>query len=159
MLRSGPPIEDDYALGRVLGQGSYGVVRLATRLSTGEPVAVKTIQKTGLVSNPTSLSALRREVEILHHLAGHPHVSGTGTCTFAVGPGASIKGQRTPGRQDAGAPFRLVLRSLLASLRVQIGQLYGAYEDCKCLHLVMELYEVRPGVRHGAVCCGWPAAC
>ncbi|KAG2436343.1 hypothetical protein HXX76_006652 [Chlamydomonas incerta] len=96
VLRPGPPIEDDYTLGRVLGQGSYGVVRLATRLSTGEAVAVKTIKKTAaLVSNPTSLAALRREVEILHHLAGHPHV----------------------------------------------GQLYGAYEEPDCLHLVMELYQ------------------
>ncbi|KAG2454530.1 hypothetical protein HYH02_000377 [Chlamydomonas schloesseri] len=75
VLRAGPPIEHDYALGRVLGQGSYGVVRLATRLSTGEAVAVKTIRKTAaLVSNPASIAALRREVEILHHLAGHPHI-------------------------------------------------------------------------------------
>ncbi|EFJ46966.1 hypothetical protein VOLCADRAFT_41333, partial [Volvox carteri f. nagariensis] len=73
VIRPGPPIESAYKLGKVLGQGSFGVVRAATHIATGAEVAVKTIRKSLL--RAADITALRREVEILHHLAGHPHIS------------------------------------------------------------------------------------
>ncbi|PNH03014.1 Calcium-dependent protein kinase 20 [Tetrabaena socialis] len=52
----------------------YGAqVRSAVHLVSGARVAVKTIRKSLLAA--ADVSSLRREVEILHHLAGHPHIS------------------------------------------------------------------------------------
>ncbi|KAG2499620.1 hypothetical protein HYH03_002559 [Edaphochlamys debaryana] len=73
VIRPSPPIESAYQLGEVLGRGSFGTVRIATQLASGARVAVKTITKSLL--RPADIAALRREVEILHHLSGHPHVS------------------------------------------------------------------------------------
>ncbi|GLI64350.1 hypothetical protein VaNZ11_007589, partial [Volvox africanus] len=73
VVRPGPPLESAYVLGDILGKGSFGVVRAATHLATGAKVAVKTIRKSLL--GAADVSALRREVEILHHLSGHPHIS------------------------------------------------------------------------------------
>ncbi|GIL52091.1 hypothetical protein Vafri_8070, partial [Volvox africanus] len=73
VVRPGPPVESAYLLGDILGKGSFGVVRAATHLATGAKVAVKTIRKSLL--GAADVSALRREVEILHHLSGHPHIS------------------------------------------------------------------------------------
>ncbi|GFR48452.1 hypothetical protein Agub_g10354 [Astrephomene gubernaculifera] len=73
VIRPGPPIESVYKLGDVLGKGSFGVVRSARHLVTGCEVAVKSIRKSLL--GAADVSSLRREVEILHHLAGHPHIS------------------------------------------------------------------------------------
>ncbi|GIM06054.1 hypothetical protein Vretimale_10362 [Volvox reticuliferus] len=73
VVRPGPPVESAYVLGEILGKGSFGVVRAATHLATGAKVAVKTIRKSLL--GAADVSALRREVEILHHLSGHPHIS------------------------------------------------------------------------------------
>ncbi|PNW86128.1 hypothetical protein CHLRE_02g074370v5 [Chlamydomonas reinhardtii] len=73
VIRPGPPIESTYQLGRTLGKGSFGVVRAATHIASGSEVAVKTISKNLLRAG--DIAALRREVEILHHLKGHPHIS------------------------------------------------------------------------------------
>ncbi|KAG2425938.1 hypothetical protein HXX76_013311 [Chlamydomonas incerta] len=73
VIRPGPPIESAYQLGRTLGQGSFGVVRAAVHIASGAEVAVKTMRK-GLL-RAGDIAALRREVEILHHLKGHPHIS------------------------------------------------------------------------------------
>ncbi len=79
-------------------------VRAATHRGSGSSVAVKSIRKSLLAAS--DVAGLRREVEILHHLAGHPHIS----------------------------------------------QLLGVFEDSSSLHLVLELYQVRVGVR--ALCGG-----
>ncbi|GLI61091.1 hypothetical protein VaNZ11_003371 [Volvox africanus] len=73
VIRPGPAIESVYKLGKILGQGSFGVVRAATHIATGAEVAVKTIRKSML--RAADVTSLRREVEILHHLSGHPHIS------------------------------------------------------------------------------------
>ncbi|TIB99286.1 Pkinase-domain-containing protein [Wallemia mellicola] len=60
----------NYTLGRTLGSGSYGIVRLSThRLVKGARVAVKSVSKTH-----NQLSALVRE---LHHYRrlSHPHIA------------------------------------------------------------------------------------
>lgn len=71
-------------------------VRAAMHRSSASSVAVKSIRKSLLAAS--DVAGLRREVEILHHLAGHPHIS----------------------------------------------QLLGVFEDSSSLHLVLELYQVRP---------------
>ncbi|KAG2429126.1 hypothetical protein HYH02_014163 [Chlamydomonas schloesseri] len=73
VLRPGPPVESAYELGDVLGKGSFGVVRRARHIASGAQVAIKTIKKSLLGAG--DVAALRREVEILHHLSGHPHIS------------------------------------------------------------------------------------
>ncbi|KAG2493172.1 hypothetical protein HYH03_008594 [Edaphochlamys debaryana] len=73
VIRPGPPVDSVYELGETLGQGSFGVVHAATHRTTGQAVAVKSIRKSLL--RPEDVGKLRREVEILHHLAGHPNIS------------------------------------------------------------------------------------
>jgi serine/threonine protein kinase len=60
-----------YTLGKVLGQGTYGVVRLATHNATGEIVAIKHCD----ISHATKKTrdSLTREVEVMRVL-DHPNI-------------------------------------------------------------------------------------
>ncbi|KAK1868025.1 hypothetical protein I4F81_010522 [Pyropia yezoensis] len=69
-----PTVIGGYRLSRVLGRGNYGVVRLAITEATGEPVAIKILQKAAALSTPTALCRVRREVRIMRSLA-HPNIA------------------------------------------------------------------------------------
>ncbi|CAM0942639.1 unnamed protein product [Alopecurus aequalis] len=68
-----PPLRDLYTLGRKLGQGQFGTTYLATDLATGTPYACKSIAKRKLLT-PEDVDDVRREIQIMHHLAGHASV-------------------------------------------------------------------------------------
>ncbi|GAX77412.1 hypothetical protein CEUSTIGMA_g4858.t1 [Chlamydomonas eustigma] len=63
----------DYEPGTILGKGTFGTTYLATKKGTNEKYAVKVISKRKL-SSPEEIDDVRREVQIMHHLAGHPNV-------------------------------------------------------------------------------------
>ncbi|SCU98736.1 LADA_0H15038g1_1 [Lachancea dasiensis] len=63
----------DYIFGRTLGAGSFGVVRQARRLSTGENVAVKILLKKALKGNDVQMQMLYDELALLQKL-DHPHI-------------------------------------------------------------------------------------
>jgi serine/threonine protein kinase len=65
----------DYWLGRTLGKGSSGRVKLGYHKRTGEKVAVKIISKTYLTSNATTERAVKREIAVMK-LIQHPHIVG-----------------------------------------------------------------------------------
>ncbi|GAB0498515.1 hypothetical protein MMPV_009860 [Pyropia vietnamensis] len=69
-----PTVIGGYRLSRVLGRGNYGVVRLAVTEATGEPVAIKILQKAAALSTPTALCRVRREVRIMRSLS-HPNIA------------------------------------------------------------------------------------
>jgi PAS domain-containing protein len=60
----------EYVLGRVLGRGSYGLVRHATHRSSGRQVAIKLLCKEQL--DPRQLEYARREASLLQRLGPHP---------------------------------------------------------------------------------------
>ncbi|KAE8715285.1 Calcium-dependent protein kinase 5 [Hibiscus syriacus] len=62
-----------YSLGRKLGQGQLGKTYLCMEKGTGKEFAGKSIAKRKLTSS-TDLDDFRREIHIMHHLAGHPNV-------------------------------------------------------------------------------------
>jgi calcium-dependent protein kinase len=62
-----------YTFDEVLGKGQFGVTRLVTDNMTGEQCACKSISKRKLVS-AEDMEDVRREVKVMHHLSGHPHV-------------------------------------------------------------------------------------
>lgn len=62
---------ENYQVGNILGQGSYSVVRMATRLSDKKLVAVKIVNRSKLHKDDEE--NLRREVEILMSL-NHPNI-------------------------------------------------------------------------------------
>ncbi|KAG6810976.1 hypothetical protein H0H92_009559 [Tricholoma furcatifolium] len=64
------PIEADYAIGKYLGAGSYGEVKEAKCLSSGEMVAIKTIKKFREIQSPREqiIHPTMREIEILRML-------------------------------------------------------------------------------------------
>ncbi|XP_039779800.1 calcium-dependent protein kinase 6-like [Panicum virgatum] len=68
-----PPLRDLYALGRKLGQGQFGTTYLCTELATGTALACKSIAKRKLLT-PEDVDDVRREIQIMHHLAGHESV-------------------------------------------------------------------------------------
>ncbi|CAN6245488.1 unnamed protein product [Urochloa humidicola] len=68
-----PPLRDLYELGRKLGQGQFGTTYLCTELSTGSKLACKSIAKRKLLT-PEDVDDVRREIQIMHHLAGHASV-------------------------------------------------------------------------------------
>ncbi|KAG9454951.1 hypothetical protein H6P81_007855 [Aristolochia fimbriata] len=72
----GKPMEDikaTYSMGKELGRGQFGVTHLVTHKGTGEQFACKTIAKRKLHNNDDK-EDVRREVQIMHHLAGQPNI-------------------------------------------------------------------------------------
>lgn len=65
--------KSDYVFGKTLGAGSFGVVRQARCISTGENVAVKILLKKALKGNDVQLQMLYDELYILQQL-NHPHI-------------------------------------------------------------------------------------
>lgn len=62
-----------YDFGKILGKGQFGTTRLVTDKKTGEQLACKSIGKRKLTT-AEDIADVQREVQILHHLAGHQHV-------------------------------------------------------------------------------------
>ena len=66
-------VEDDYLIGRILGQGQFGVTTLAKRKDNNKRCACKTISKLKLVTE-ADIQDIKREVHILRHLSGTDNV-------------------------------------------------------------------------------------
>ncbi|KAL4197699.1 hypothetical protein AMTRI_Chr04g189580 [Amborella trichopoda] len=72
----GRPLADvwaSYSKGKELGRGQFGITHLCTDLSTGRQLACKTIAKRKL-THKDDIEDMRREVQIMHHLAGHESI-------------------------------------------------------------------------------------
>lgn len=66
-------IKEVYTLGRKLGQGQFGTTFLCTEKGSGKELACKSIAKRKLL-HVEDVEDVRREIQIMHHLAGHPNV-------------------------------------------------------------------------------------
>ncbi|XP_019153837.1 PREDICTED: calcium-dependent protein kinase 26-like [Ipomoea nil] len=66
-------LKDFYKLGDKLGYGQFGTTFLCIENATGNKYACKSISKRKLVTKE-DVEDVRREIEIMHHLAGHPNV-------------------------------------------------------------------------------------
>ncbi|TVU50254.1 hypothetical protein EJB05_01620, partial [Eragrostis curvula] len=66
-------LKDKYSLGRKLGQGQFGTTYLCVCKATGREHACKSIAKRKLVTDE-DVEDVRREIQIMHHLAGHPNI-------------------------------------------------------------------------------------
>ncbi|KAK8945932.1 Calcium-dependent protein kinase 1 [Platanthera guangdongensis] len=66
-------LKDVYSLGRRLGQGQFGTTYLCVEKATGAEYACKSIAKRKLTSIE-DVEDVRREIQIMHHLAGHHNV-------------------------------------------------------------------------------------
>lgn len=66
-------LKDFYKLGDKLGNGQFGVTFVCVENATGNKYACKSISKRKLVTKE-DVEDVRREIEIMHHLAGHPNV-------------------------------------------------------------------------------------
>ncbi|XP_050228230.1 calcium-dependent protein kinase 20-like [Mercurialis annua] len=66
-------LKEIYSLGRKLGQGQFGTTFLCIEKATGKDFACKSIAKRKL-ANQEDVDDVRREIQIMHHLEGHPNV-------------------------------------------------------------------------------------
>uniref|UniRef100_A0A0D3EDQ1 non-specific serine/threonine protein kinase n=1 Tax=Brassica oleracea var. oleracea TaxID=109376 RepID=A0A0D3EDQ1_BRAOL len=66
-------LKDDYVLGRVLGQGQFGITFLCTYNETGQKLACKSIPKRKLLCQEDCDDVLR-EIQIMRHLSEYPNV-------------------------------------------------------------------------------------
>nr|GMD47863.1 calcium-dependent protein kinase 20-like [Ipomoea batatas] len=66
-------IKDTYIIGKKLGQGQFGTTYLCIEKASRKEFACKTIAKRKLTSEE-DVEDVRREIQIMHHLAGHPNV-------------------------------------------------------------------------------------
>ncbi|KAI7748342.1 hypothetical protein M8C21_027484 [Ambrosia artemisiifolia] len=66
-------LKEFFTLGKKLGQGQFGTTFLCTEKSTGQQYACKSIAKRKLLTDE-DVEDVRREIQIMHHLAGHPNV-------------------------------------------------------------------------------------
>ncbi|CAD7703849.1 unnamed protein product [Ostreobium quekettii] len=73
VVRKTSNINAKYQIGKTLGRGQFGVTRLAIHRRSGREFAVKSIPKKRLVSQH-DVESLKREVTIMHLLAGHPNI-------------------------------------------------------------------------------------
>lgn len=73
LLRKTGLIKEYYNLGMELGQGQYGTTFLCSEKDTGKKYACKSIAKEKLLVDD-DVEDVRREIQIMHHLAGSPNV-------------------------------------------------------------------------------------
>ncbi|KAL6880192.1 hypothetical protein ACP4OV_011757 [Aristida adscensionis] len=73
LKRDSERLKDLYTLGKKLGQGQFGTTYRCVEKATGKEFACKSIAKRKLVSEE-DVEDVRREIQIMHHLAGHPNV-------------------------------------------------------------------------------------
>ncbi|KAG5556913.1 hypothetical protein RHGRI_007225 [Rhododendron griersonianum] len=66
-------LKEFYSLGKKLGQGQFGMTFLCVEKATGKEYACKSIAKRKLLSKE-DVEDVRKEIQIMHHLAGHPNV-------------------------------------------------------------------------------------
>ncbi|GMP68204.1 hypothetical protein CsSME_00027895 [Camellia sinensis var. sinensis] len=66
-------LKEFYSLGKKLGQGQFGMTFLCVEKATRKEYACKSIAKRKLLTED-DVEDVRREVQIMHHLAGHPNV-------------------------------------------------------------------------------------
>ncbi|CAK9160849.1 unnamed protein product [Ilex paraguariensis] len=66
-------LKEYYNLGRKLGHGQFGTTFLCVEKATGKEYACKSIAKRKLLTKD-DVDDVRREIEIMHHLSGHPNV-------------------------------------------------------------------------------------
>ncbi|KAL3535995.1 hypothetical protein ACH5RR_004456 [Cinchona calisaya] len=66
-------LKEIYSLGRKLGQGQFGTTFLCVEKGSGKEYACKSIAKRKLTTKE-DVEDVRREIQIMHHLAGHPTV-------------------------------------------------------------------------------------
>ncbi|WJX17813.1 Calcium-dependent protein kinase 25 [Trifolium repens] len=66
-------LRDFYNLGPKLGQGQFGTTFLCVEKATGKEYACKSIMKRKLLTEE-DVEDVRREIQIMHHLAGSPNV-------------------------------------------------------------------------------------
>ena len=61
-------IKGSYYLGKTLGEGTFGKVKLAIHIKTGEKIAVKIINKEKLINVESNIQNVRKEISILKKL-------------------------------------------------------------------------------------------
>jgi calcium-dependent protein kinase len=66
-------LREFYNLGPKLGQGQFGTTFLCVEKATGKEYACKSIMKRKLLTEE-DVEDVRREIQIMHHLAGSPNV-------------------------------------------------------------------------------------
>ena len=66
-------VRDHYRIGKKLGQGQFGTTYQCVEKATGKQFACKSIAKRKLITDE-DVEDVRREIQIMHHLAGHPNV-------------------------------------------------------------------------------------
>ncbi|GFS41491.1 calcium dependent protein kinase 1 [Actinidia rufa] len=66
-------LKEFYSLGKKLGQGQFGITFLCLEKATGKEYACKSIAKRKLLTED-DVEDVRREIQIMHHLSGHPNV-------------------------------------------------------------------------------------
>ncbi|KAF6169926.1 hypothetical protein GIB67_034318 [Kingdonia uniflora] len=84
LQRTTENLKDIYSLGRKLGQGQFGITFYCLAKGSGKEFACKSIAKRKLTTDE-DVEDVRREIQIMHHLSGHPNViSITGAYEDAV---------------------------------------------------------------------------
>lgn len=73
LQRNTDNLKEFYTLGRKLGQGQFGTTFLCVEKATGKEYACKSMAKRKMVTDE-DVEDVRREIQIMHHLAGHPNV-------------------------------------------------------------------------------------
>lgn len=73
LKRDSAKIKDLYTLGKKLGQGQFGTTYQCVEKASGKEFACKSIAKRKLVTEE-DVEDVRREIQIMYHLAGHPNV-------------------------------------------------------------------------------------
>ncbi|KAL2539859.1 Calcium-dependent protein kinase 1 [Abeliophyllum distichum] len=66
-------LKEFFSLDKKLGQGQFGTTFLCVENATGKEYACKSIAKRKLLADD-DVEDVRREIQIMHHLAGHPNV-------------------------------------------------------------------------------------
>lgn len=71
-LKKGERNMGDYILGKSIGEGTFGKVKVGTHRPTGQKVAIKVLRKSKIIDN-ADVERVSREIHILRTVQ-HPHI-------------------------------------------------------------------------------------
>uniref|UniRef100_R7WB26 non-specific serine/threonine protein kinase n=1 Tax=Aegilops tauschii TaxID=37682 RepID=R7WB26_AEGTA len=135
------PIIDPSEYRASMAVGQFGTTYLCTELATGADYACKSISKRKLITKE-DIDDVRREIQIMHHLSGHPNVvaiKGTELATGADYACKSISKRKLITKEDIDDVRREIQIMHHLSGHPNVVAIKGAYEDQLYVHIVMEL--------------------
>ncbi len=119
-------VHDHYDIGKVIGKGKFGLVRLGIAKQTGQEYAIKVMNKSKNIKTDTDAKVLKNEIRIMRKVTrqhDHPNI-----CKLFQA------------YEDSFMVY-LVMEPLLGGSLLERVTKNGTYDEAKCAHIMYQLSD------------------